>query len=75
MEQWVHPDSDVPPPRLLIHESIYDVLKQKLINAYQQLRIGDPLDPTNHVGPLIDKDAVVNYLAALDQISKQGGSF
>ncbi|MGB5025161.1 MAG: aldehyde dehydrogenase family protein [Saprospiraceae bacterium] len=61
--------------RLLIHESIYDVLKQKLSNAYQQLRIGDPLDPNNHVGPLIDRDAVVNYLAALDQISKQGGSF
>lgn len=60
--------------RLLIQESIYEVLKQKLSNAYQQLRIGNPLDASNHVGPLIDQHAVANYLAAIAQIKEQGGS-
>ncbi len=61
--------------RLIIHESIFDEVKSKLANAYPQLRIGDPLDQNNHVGPLIDKDAVNNYLNALEEIKKQGGSF
>src|SRR5437667_6742968 len=43
--------------RLIIHEEVYDTIKNKLINAYQQLRIGDPLDEKNHIGPLIDKGA------------------
>lgn len=61
--------------RLIIHESIYDQVKDKLANAYQQLRIGDPLDQNNHVGPLIDKDSVNNYLNAIEQVHAQGGSF
>src|SRR5690606_6080268 len=40
--------------RLIIHESIYDKVKEALITAYKQLRIGNPLDENNHVGPLID---------------------
>lgn len=59
--------------RLIIHEDIYDSFKRKLVHAYKQLRIGDPLKEENHVGPLIDKDAVQNYLNALTQIKKQGG--
>lgn len=59
--------------RLIIHEDIYDSFKKKLVNAYKQLRIGDPLKEENHVGPLIDKDAVQNYLDAIAQIKKQGG--
>ena len=47
--------------RLIIHSSIYDKVKDALANAYKQLRIGDPLDQNNHVGPLIDKDAVEVY--------------
>ncbi len=47
--------------------------KKKLANAYKQLKIGDPLKEENHVGPLIDKDAVKNYLNAIEQIKKQGG--
>ncbi|RYG03556.1 MAG: aldehyde dehydrogenase family protein, partial [Chitinophagaceae bacterium] len=43
--------------RLIIHESVYDTFVVKLVKAYGQLRIGDPLDQNNHVGPLIDKDA------------------
>ncbi len=59
--------------RLIIHEDIYDSFKKKLLHAYKQLRIGDPLKEENHVGPLIDKDAVQNYLNAIAQIKKQGG--
>jgi aldehyde dehydrogenase (NAD+) len=61
--------------RLIIHESIYDEVKNKLAGAYKQLRIGDPLDETIHMGPLIDKDAVKAYLAALEEIKKEGGKF
>jgi len=59
--------------RLIIHEDVYDNFKKKLVNAYKQLKIGDPLKEENHVGPLIDKDAVENYLNSIDQIKKQGG--
>jgi aldehyde dehydrogenase (NAD+) len=61
--------------RLIVHESIYDEVKQKLAKAYPQLRIGDPLDENNHVGPLIDTQAVDQYLAAIEAIKAQGGSF
>ncbi|MEZ4980093.1 MAG: aldehyde dehydrogenase family protein [Saprospiraceae bacterium] len=59
--------------RLIVHESIYDTVTQKLAKAYTQLKIGDPLDQNNHVGPLIDKDSVDTYLKALDTIKEQGG--
>lgn len=61
--------------RLIIHESVYEALTEKLVKAYGQLRIGDPLDEHNHVGPLIDKDAVNNYLNAIEQCKQQGGRF
>src|SRR5690606_5485622 len=51
--------------RLIIHERVYDIFKKKLVAAYKQLSIGDPLDQNNHVGPLIDKDAVTNYMNAI----------
>jgi aldehyde dehydrogenase (NAD+) len=59
--------------RLIIHENIYDAFKKKLVAAYKQLRIGNPLNENNHVGPLIDTDAVVNYNNALTEVNKQGG--
>ncbi len=59
--------------RLIIHHKVYDSFKQKLVNAYGQLRIGDPLDERNHVGPLIDKAAVAMYQAALQAAEQQGG--
>ena len=61
--------------RLIIHESIYDKVKEKLVAAYQQLSIGDPLNESNHVGPLIDTDAVKNYLHAIEQCKAEGGRF
>ncbi|MBS7334483.1 MAG: aldehyde dehydrogenase family protein [Weeksellaceae bacterium] len=61
--------------RLIVHESIYDQVKVILKNAYDQLKIGNPLDASNHIGPLIDQDAVRNYLVALEKIKEQGGEF
>jgi aldehyde dehydrogenase (NAD+) len=61
--------------RLIIHEDIYEEFKNKLVNAYRQLRIGDPLDEQNHVGPLIDKDAVAMYLKAIERCKQEGGKF
>ncbi len=59
--------------RLIIHESVYDIMKEKLANAYGQLKIGNPLDENNHVGPLIDKDAVKMYESALKKVIAEGG--
>ncbi|WP_276502217.1 L-piperidine-6-carboxylate dehydrogenase [Terrimonas pollutisoli] len=61
--------------RLIIHEDVYENVKSKLISAYQQLSIGDPLDQKNHVGPLIDKDAVKMYLDTIEACKKEGGKF
>ena len=59
--------------RLIIHSSIYQDVKEKLIRAYGQLRIGNPLDENNHVGPLIDKDAVNAYLESIEKLKSEGG--
>lgn len=61
--------------RLIIHEKIYSSFKEKLINAYKQLKIGNPLNEKNHVGPLIDKDAVAMYTEAIAKCKKEGGHF
>ena len=58
--------------RLIIHDSIYDNVKDVLVKAYGQLKIGDPLDESNHVGPLIDKDAVNMYLDAIERGKAEG---
>jgi aldehyde dehydrogenase (NAD+) len=60
--------------RLIIHESIYDKVKDALVAAYGQLRIGNPLDESKHVGPLIDKDAVRMYQNALEKVVAEGGN-
>jgi aldehyde dehydrogenase (NAD+) len=59
--------------RLIVHESKYNEVKKRLVAAYKQVKIGNPLDEKNHVGPLIDKDAVANYTKAITAIKKQGG--
>jgi aldehyde dehydrogenase (NAD+) len=59
--------------RLIIHASIYDKVTEALTSAYKQLSIGNPLDQNNHVGPLIDQDAVNNYLNAIEAAKKEGG--
>ena len=60
--------------RLIVHESMYDKVKDALVSAYGQLKIGNPLDEKNHVGPLIDTDAVKMYLSALDKVKAEGGN-
>ncbi|WP_222982225.1 aldehyde dehydrogenase family protein [Flagellimonas meishanensis] len=60
--------------RLIIHESIYDQVKNAIVDAYKQLKIGNPLDQNNHVGPLIDTDAVNMYEKALQKAQKEGGN-
>ena len=59
--------------RLIIHDSVYEDVKTALLKAYSQLKIGNPLDVANHVGPLIDKDAVKSYLSALERLIAEGG--
>ncbi len=59
--------------RLIVHESMYDKVKKALKKAYKQIRIGDPLNSKNHMGPLIDKDAVAMYNNTLKEIKIQGG--
>ncbi len=59
--------------RLIIHKSMYNKVKDALIATYNQLRIGNPLDENNHVGPLIDKDAVEMYKNALTKVVDEGG--
>jgi len=59
--------------RLIIHEDIFDELIDKIKNAYSQLSIGNPLDEKNHVGPVIDKDSVNNYLNAIEKAKAEGG--
>jgi aldehyde dehydrogenase (NAD+) len=61
--------------RLIIHESVYDTFKQKLVSAYGQIRIGNPLDEHNHMGPLIDTDAVTLYLNSIEKCKAEGGNF
>ena len=60
--------------RLIIHESIYDQVKNAVVDAYKQLRIGNPLDENNHVGPLIDNEAVALYKKALEKVIGEGGN-
>lgn len=61
--------------RLIIHEKVYDSFVAKLTKAYQQIIIGDPLNSKNHMGPLIDKDAVQLYLNSIEACKKEGGHF
>jgi len=60
--------------RLIIHESVYDKVRDAIVGAYEQLTIGNPLDEKNHIGPLIDKDSVNTYLAAIEKAKAEGGN-
>ncbi len=59
--------------RLIVHQDIYNNVKERLVKAYSQVRIGNPLDANNHMGPLIDTDAVAGYQNALEAARAQGG--
>ena len=59
--------------RLIIHEDVYDEVRDRLVSAYGQVTIGSPLDESNHIGPLIDKQAVKTYLDAIEKVKEEGG--
>jgi len=60
--------------RLIIHEDVYDEVKGRLEEIYKSIKIGDPLDSSTLVGPLIDQDAVDMMQAALKKVKDEGGS-
>jgi aldehyde dehydrogenase (NAD+) len=60
--------------RLIIHEDVYDVVRDRLVSAYGQLKIGSSLDESNHIGPLIDKESVQTYLDAIAKVKAEGGN-
>ena len=59
--------------RLIVHESCYEELVARLVKAYAQVQIGNPLEKEVLMGPLIDQVAVEGYRAALDEIKQEGG--
>lgn len=59
--------------RLIVQNDIFDEVRDRLVKAYAQLKIGSPLDENMHVGPLIDTDAVTMYEKALVKIEQEGG--
>jgi aldehyde dehydrogenase (NAD+) len=61
--------------RLIIQESVYETVKDRLVAAYQSIsdRIGDPLEKDTLVGPLVDGTAVNNFLHAIEEVQKEGG--
>ena len=61
--------------RLIVHQSVYEQIKNGLKQAYEQLKIGNPLDENNHMGPLIDKAAVAQYTQAQQAVEEQGGQW
>jgi aldehyde dehydrogenase (NAD+) len=59
--------------RVIVHESIFEAVKGALVNAYQRLRIGNPLDESSHLGPLIDRTAAAQFTATLERVRRAGG--
>jgi aldehyde dehydrogenase (NAD+) len=59
--------------RIILHESLYDEVRDRLISAYKSLKTGHPLDPGNHVGPMVDKQAKETYLKAIEKLKAEGG--
>lgn len=59
--------------RLIVQEDVFDIFKGRLKQAYEQIKVGNPLDESNHVGPLIDKQAVEQFQKALKRVEEEGG--
>jgi aldehyde dehydrogenase (NAD+) len=60
--------------RIILHDTLFDDFRDRLVKAYSSLKIGDPLDPDSQVGPLIDKQAADNFFDAIEKVKKDGGS-
>ena len=59
--------------RIIVQEQVYEEFKKKLVSVYKQLSIGHALNPKILVGPLVDKNAIQNYLDALEKVKAEGG--
>ncbi|MFQ5678262.1 MAG: aldehyde dehydrogenase family protein [Gemmatimonadota bacterium] len=59
--------------RLIVHESVKEELVARLLRAYEEVRIGDPLAPDTLMGPLVNRWAVKQMQAALERIREEGG--
>ena len=59
--------------RLIVHKDIFEEFKNKLVNAYGQIKIGNPLNKDNHMGPLIYRRSLKMYLDSIEKINKEGG--
>lgn len=59
--------------RLFVHQSIYPSVVEQLVHAYEQITIGDPLNPKHLMGPLIDADAVATFERAMAEVKGAGG--
>ena len=60
--------------RVIVHKSVEQSFRERLLRAYKSVRIGDPLDRKTLMGPLIDAEAVTDVVKAIDTVKKQGGS-
>jgi aldehyde dehydrogenase (NAD+) len=59
--------------RIIIHDAIFDSIKNKLVEVYKSLKIGNPIHPETHVGPLIDKEAAKSFYEAIEKVKEAGG--
>jgi aldehyde dehydrogenase (NAD+) len=59
--------------RIIVHETVYETFKEKLVSVYKQLPIGHALDPKTLVGPLVDKRAVEDFVCAIEKVKAEGG--
>jgi aldehyde dehydrogenase (NAD+) len=60
---------------LIVHKKIFNKVKKLIVSTYNQLKIGNPLNENNHVGPLIDNDSVEIYQKAINEINNQKGEW
>ena len=59
--------------RIIVHESIYDSLIERITSAYKQVKIGDPLKENTLMGPLVNEKAISDYLSAIEKAKSHGG--
>jgi aldehyde dehydrogenase (NAD+) len=59
--------------RIILHESLFAEMSNRLVQVYKSLKIGSPLEPSTHVGPLIDRQAAENFFRAVEEVKRSGG--
>ena len=59
--------------RIILHESVFNEFSNRLVKIYKSLKIGNPLENSTHIGPLIDRQAAVTFFKAIEQVRAEGG--